>query len=145
MSGDFERSKGLSSNEQSTDGSERIAPSRKKMVGATGFEPATSWTQTTRSSQAELRSDNGDIISKFACAATPNVTARRFPRGLSCSTPLRGMIIYPNMSNQAPSGPNGDKPGKINLRRPDIMEAVQAQVLSHRSEERRVGKECRSR
>ena len=35
------------------------------------------------------------------------------------------------MSNQPQSGPNGDKPGKINLRRPDIMEAVQAQVLSH--------------
>lgn len=35
------------------------------------------------------------------------------------------------MSNQPPAGPNGDKPGKINLRRPDIMEAVQAQVLSH--------------
>jgi hypothetical protein len=30
---------------------------RRKMVGATGFEPATSWTQTTRSSQAELRSE----------------------------------------------------------------------------------------
>ncbi len=28
----------------------------QEMVGATGFEPATSWTQTTRSSQAELRS-----------------------------------------------------------------------------------------
>ena len=29
------------------------------MVGATGFEPATSWSQTKCSSQAELRSDNG--------------------------------------------------------------------------------------
>jgi hypothetical protein len=28
-----------------------------KMVGATGFEPATSWSQTKCSSQAELRSD----------------------------------------------------------------------------------------
>src|SRR5262245_18189860 len=28
------------------------------MVGATGFEPATSWSQTKCSSQAELRSDN---------------------------------------------------------------------------------------
>ncbi len=27
------------------------------MVGATGFEPATSWSQTKCSSQAELRSD----------------------------------------------------------------------------------------
>src|SRR5882724_11899837 len=31
---------------------------RKEMVGATGFEPATSWSQTKCSSQAELRSDN---------------------------------------------------------------------------------------
>src|SRR5438105_11321173 len=29
----------------------------EKMVGATGFEPATSWSQTKCSSQAELRSD----------------------------------------------------------------------------------------
>jgi 4-hydroxy-3-methylbut-2-enyl diphosphate reductase len=35
------------------------------------------------------------------------------------------------MSNQPQPVPNGDKPRKINLRRPDIMEAVQAQVLSH--------------
>lgn len=35
------------------------------------------------------------------------------------------------MSSHAQPGPNGGKPGKINLRRPDIMEAVQAQVLSH--------------
>jgi hypothetical protein len=32
---------------------------REKMVGATGFEPATSWSQTKCSSQAELRSDCG--------------------------------------------------------------------------------------
>lgn len=35
------------------------------------------------------------------------------------------------MSTHSPSSPNGDGPKKINLRRPDIMEAVQAQVLSH--------------
>src|SRR5215210_2393944 len=35
------------------------------------------------------------------------------------------------MSNPAPDAPNGNGPKKINLRRPDIMEAVQAQVLSH--------------
>ncbi len=35
------------------------------------------------------------------------------------------------MSNPAPDAPNGNNPKKINLRRPDIMEAVQAQVLSH--------------
>ncbi len=32
------------------------------MVGATGFEPATSWSQTKCSSQAELRSDEAPII-----------------------------------------------------------------------------------
>src|SRR5436190_18964646 len=36
------------------------------------------------------------------------------------------MVGYPRMSTQAPA-----PPPKINLRRPDIMEAVQAQVLSH--------------
>jgi hypothetical protein len=38
------------------------------MVGATGFEPATSWTQTTRSSQAELRSDARKSSHESACA-----------------------------------------------------------------------------
>jgi hypothetical protein len=38
----------------------------KKMVGATGFEPATSWTQTTRSSQAELRSDASPSLQETA-------------------------------------------------------------------------------
>ena len=33
---------------------------QKEMVGATGFEPATSWSQTKCSSQAELRSGIGD-------------------------------------------------------------------------------------
>ena len=40
-----------------------------KMVGATGFEPATSWTQTTRSSQAELRSDNARMIARITARA----------------------------------------------------------------------------
>ena len=40
----------------------------EKMVGATGFEPATSWTQTTRSSQAELRSDTPPLSRLFAGA-----------------------------------------------------------------------------
>jgi hypothetical protein len=31
---------------------------KQKVVGATGFEPATSWSQTKCSSQAELRSDS---------------------------------------------------------------------------------------
>src|SRR5258706_12405916 len=35
------------------------------MVGATGFEPATSWTQTTRSSQAELRSEGAGDSALF--------------------------------------------------------------------------------
>src|ERR1043165_6281731 len=36
------------------------------------------------------------------------------------------MVHYVSMSTEAPSAPR-----KINLRRPDIMEAVQAQVISH--------------
>ncbi len=35
------------------------------------------------------------------------------------------------MSKDSPGAPEGDQRKKINLRRPDIMEAVQAQVLSH--------------
>jgi 4-hydroxy-3-methylbut-2-en-1-yl diphosphate reductase len=36
------------------------------------------------------------------------------------------MVWFPGMSTEAPTAPQ-----KVNLRRPDIMEAVQAQVLSH--------------
>src|SRR5438093_13440326 len=36
------------------------------------------------------------------------------------------MLVYCTMSTEAPAAPQ-----KINLRRPDVMEAVQAQVLSH--------------
>ena len=36
------------------------------MVGATGFEPATSWSQTKCSSQAELRSDSEGIFTLTA-------------------------------------------------------------------------------
>src|SRR5882724_8289331 len=39
------------------------------------------------------------------------------------------MVIYPSMSIDAPAAPA--PPRKVNLRRPDVMEAVQAQVLSH--------------
>ena len=35
------------------------------------------------------------------------------------------------MSKESHAAPEGDPRKKINLRRPDIMEAVQAQVLSH--------------
>ena len=35
------------------------------------------------------------------------------------------------MSLESSTGPGGQNRKKINLRRPDIMEAVQAQVLSH--------------
>ncbi|MEI8291720.1 MAG: 4-hydroxy-3-methylbut-2-enyl diphosphate reductase, partial [Verrucomicrobiota bacterium] len=35
------------------------------------------------------------------------------------------------MSKDSHGAPEGDRSKKINLRRPDIMEAVSAQVLSH--------------
>ena len=44
----------------------------------------------------------------------------------SCSTLHPPVLPSPGMTTQAPTAPK-----KINLRRPDIMEAVQAQVLSH--------------
>ena len=40
--------------------------------------------------------------------------------------PLRHATVWSGMSTEAPAAPQ-----KINLRRPDIMAAVQAQVLSH--------------
>src|SRR5881398_4055764 len=43
-----------------------------------------------------------------------------------CSTAPGQVLDYGDMSTTAPVAPQ-----KINLRRPDIMEAVQAQVLSH--------------
>src|SRR6266404_2533696 len=46
-----------------------------KVVGATGFEPATSWSQTKCSSQAELRSDDRGQVSH-----TP-ARAQRISRG----------------------------------------------------------------
>ncbi len=38
-----------------------------KLVGATGFEPATSWSQTKCSSQAELRSEHADSEYLISC------------------------------------------------------------------------------
>ena len=76
------------------------------MVGATGFEPATSWTQTTRSSQAELRSElmmpmelswfsqsNGPTAAGyFACI---RVQGKRIRRGWKTrSTKAKAKIDY---------------------------------------------------
>src|ERR1022692_867763 len=49
-----------------------------KMVGATGFEPATSWSQTTRSSQAELRPVRSITIANAGLL----VQAKRIEEGL---------------------------------------------------------------
>src|SRR5690349_3456532 len=52
---------------------------------------------------------------------------------LSCVIPMAALVRgrVPTMSTESNGSRNGDQPKKINLRRPDIMEAVQAQVLSH--------------
>ena len=52
-----------------------------RMVGATGFEPATSWTQTKCSSRAELRSDAGRNI-----GATLRRSNAEIPRAFDFST-----------------------------------------------------------
>ena len=36
----------------------------KRMVGASGFEPPTSWSRTRRASQAALRPDNGASLTR---------------------------------------------------------------------------------
>jgi hypothetical protein len=36
---------------------------KRRMVGARGFEPPTSWSRTRRSSQAEPRPDGGELLS----------------------------------------------------------------------------------
>src|SRR5215467_4830439 len=48
------------------------ANSKKRMVGANGFEPSTSWSRTRRASQAALRPDR----SAQSEATTPSTTNR---------------------------------------------------------------------
>ncbi len=56
----------------------RIAEGRLSMeLGATGFEPATSWTQTTRSSQSELRPGRGGAIVRAAGEGRNRKAGRR--------------------------------------------------------------------
>ena len=40
----------------------------RRMIGVTGFEPATSWSQTRRSSQAEPHPDGVSFVSHFVSA-----------------------------------------------------------------------------
>jgi hypothetical protein len=47
------------------------------MVGASGFEPPTSWSRTRRSSQAEPRPDGG---------RPPTTRQRTIQRNIACST-----------------------------------------------------------
>src|SRR5260221_403809 len=140
------------------------------MVGATGFEPATSWSQTkcsTRLSYAPTKVVRNTRITPrpsnaFLCPSRcsadfqsavspisnrqsvanpgaawnrarlqPGTTAIQQVGNLRygvafCSTPALGMVTFFGMSSTAPVAPQ-----KINLRRPEIMQAVQAQVLSH--------------
>jgi hypothetical protein len=44
------------------------------LVGATGIEPATSWSRTKRSSQAELRPEGFVIISAITGSVNPRLT-----------------------------------------------------------------------
>src|SRR5262245_47371465 len=59
--------------------------SKMKMVGATGFEPATSCSQSKCSSQAELRSDNGPSIAGNSRAAIAKITQpAKYPNRQIC-------------------------------------------------------------
>src|SRR5687768_3054605 len=60
------------------------------MVGATGFEPATSCSQSKCSSQAELRSDEGrSIFTAEPASATGNFENRANARPKSGAFPLK--------------------------------------------------------
>ena len=48
-------------------------------IGVTGFEPATSWSQTRRSSQAEPHPDTSDILDKYTPPFCPCQGIRKFP------------------------------------------------------------------
>src|SRR5262245_17279160 len=76
------------------------------MVGATGFEPATSWSQTKCSSQAELRSDVRASIAYYARAA-------KFLGRLSCSTDRCPMLnwLYGNARARSPAEDQFASPG----------------------------------
>ena len=52
---------------------------RQKMVGATGFEPATSWSRTKRSSQTEPRPDQWLIYRVLSRRQEPNTGRARIP------------------------------------------------------------------
>src|ERR1039458_10363754 len=60
------------------------------MVGATGFEPATSWTQTTRSSQAELRSDARTEISTHSTGSAMRFHRNDWAQGSAAVLQLMG-------------------------------------------------------
>ena len=84
------------------------------MVGATGFEPATSWSQTKCSGQAELRSGNpSPSIPQRRCDATSNqgppkangvmewwssgVVGGRRPTRIHPTTPLLHPSVTPSL------------------------------------------------
>ena len=52
----------------------------KRLVGAKGFEPSTSWSRTRRASQAALRPDGGDLAirvgTEYACQRDSQINTR---------------------------------------------------------------------
>jgi hypothetical protein len=131
------------------------------MVGATGFEPATSCSQSKCSTRLSYAPTGLDCcrkpprrkglnlarhrIADFRVAGIASFQTRSFTPQCSadleigdtaglktgvtdlatppalCSTHRCLMLIYVNMATEVPAAPK-----KVNLRRPDIMEAVQA-------------------
>src|SRR5438876_11555882 len=88
------------------------APRQWPRIGATGFEPATSWSQTTRSSQAELRPEVGSsyrvglmdtkvrelslplaaMRAPARIAASGKINSRRFPEHLDDPLEVVGRV-----------------------------------------------------
>src|ERR1700722_19092061 len=99
----------------------------EEMVGTTGFEPATSWSQTKCSSQAELRSDEprNSIIPQKTTRATLFAASALHANGwtpgrlvLKCLRYVINPRAFRAAKNQSPSSGHHDggaRPGPLAL------------------------------
>src|ERR1017187_6124846 len=99
------------------------------MVGASGFEPPTSWSRTRRSSQAEPRPD---IYSVIGCVALAQALTIKFVAETGKLRELPAVHeVLASLAAEAARYPRA------------LMVGAIRHAIEDRSEERRVGKECR--
>ena len=67
------------------------------LVGMTGFEPATSWSQTRRSSQAELHPERGDSLEGI----DQSVNEDRFTWNNSCDRIYAALCSFPTILSKS--------------------------------------------